>query len=227
MSAVRRAWPRTARERRRTAVLAAVLVALAPLAWRTWRAVDGEWTGVVAVPAPVERHRSTHLATGWEIVLEPGRAGESRVRVRTRSRAGRVMRVDREVLAVLRAPRPERRLVGAARAANPVGAPRLTRAIQTHRVLATAYDPGPEDNGAAWTGTTKLGWRARRGIVAVDPAVIPLRSLLYVEGYGLAWAGDTGGAIRGWHLDLCFNSTAEADGWGKRHVTVWVLSAAP
>ena len=34
-------------------------------------------------------------------------------------------------------------------------------------------------------------------VIAVDPSVIPLNSKVYVEGYGYAVAGDTGGAIEG------------------------------
>jgi uncharacterized protein YabE (DUF348 family)/3D (Asp-Asp-Asp) domain-containing protein len=44
------------------------------------------------------------------------------------------------------------------------------------------------------------GW----GLVAVDPRVIPLGSRLYLEGYGYAVAGDTGGVIKGDKIDVCF-----------------------
>jgi uncharacterized protein YabE (DUF348 family)/3D (Asp-Asp-Asp) domain-containing protein len=51
-------------------------------------------------------------------------------------------------------------------------------------------------------GITRLGWEMRHGIIAVDPQVIALRSQLYVPGYGLGVAGDTGGMIKGRHIDL-------------------------
>ncbi|MER3414189.1 MAG: hypothetical protein C4341_08150 [Armatimonadota bacterium] len=73
------------------------------------------------------------------------------------------------------------------------------------------------------SGRTSLGSEARRGIVAVDPNVIPLGTIVYVEGYGLAIAADTGGAIRGKRIDLCFNSHAEALQFGRRTVRVHVL----
>jgi 3D (Asp-Asp-Asp) domain-containing protein len=44
------------------------------------------------------------------------------------------------------------------------------------------------------------GW----GIVAVDRTVIPLGTRLFVEGYGYAVAGDTGSAIKGNKMDVCF-----------------------
>ena len=40
-----------------------------------------------------------------------------------------------------------------------------------------------------------LGVKAGYGVIAVDP-VIPLRSKVYVPGYGIAIAGDTGGSIK-------------------------------
>jgi 3D (Asp-Asp-Asp) domain-containing protein len=74
-----------------------------------------------------------------------------------------------------------------------------------------------------WAGITCLGWRTRYGIAAVDPKVIALKSLVYVDGYGLAWAGDIGGDIKGNRIDLCYNTTKEALNWGRRKVRVYVL----
>ena len=54
-------------------------------------------------------------------------------------------------------------------------------------------------------GLTRLGWPMRRGIVAVDPAVINLRTRVYVPGYGLGQAGDTGSAILGRRIDLGYD----------------------
>ncbi len=74
------------------------------------------------------------------------------------------------------------------------------------------------------TGRTYLGQRARRGIVAVDPRVIPLGARLFVEGYGEAVAGDIGGAIKGNRIDLCFETKREADRYGMQRIRVWILS---
>jgi 3D (Asp-Asp-Asp) domain-containing protein len=90
-------------------------------------------------------------------------------------------------------------------------------------MVATAYDPSPESNSVDWAGITCLGWRTRYGIAAVDPKVIALKSLVYVDGYGLAWAGDIGGDIKGNRIDLCYNTTKEALNWGRRKVRVYVL----
>lgn len=89
-------------------------------------------------------------------------------------------------------------------------------------VVATAYDPGAECNGGH-AGQTRTGLPAAFGIIAVDPRVIPLRSLVYVEGYGMAIAGDTGGAIKGMRIDLCYNSRAEANRFGRQKVKIHVM----
>lgn len=175
------------------------------------------------VAPPVQTRRSAKLAKGWEIILVPGIPGEERVRVAITHWYGRERSRTESSLEMTKPPRPELRMIGTARE-NAINAPKLTRVARTRRMEATGYDPGPHTNSWAYAGTTKLGWRTRRGIVAVDPKVIPLRSLLYIEGYGLAWAGDVGGAIKGDRLDLCFNKTEDALAWGRRKVTAYVLS---
>jgi 3D (Asp-Asp-Asp) domain-containing protein len=73
-------------------------------------------------------------------------------------------------------------------------------------VEATAYTPyacGVDANWIAWRRSLfhiPAGW----GVVAVDKHVIPLGTRLFVEGYGYAVAGDTGAAIKGDKMDLCF-----------------------
>ena len=51
-------------------------------------------------------------------------------------------------------------------------------------------------------GYTRLGWKLKKGVVATDPSVIPLKTYLYVPGYGPARAGDTGGGVKGVMVDL-------------------------
>lgn len=91
-----------------------------------------------------------------------------------------------------------------------------SKAITVNATAYTPYDPG-------CTGITATGMRAGKGVVAVDPRVIPLGSKVYVPGYGVAVAADTGGAIKGNRLDVCYNTLSEAFGWGRKNVTVYVL----
>ena len=83
---------------------------------------------------------------------------------------------------------------------------------------ATAYTWG---GGAS--GTTSLGLWPKRGIVAVDPRMIPYYTKMYIPGYGMAMAGDTGGAIVGHRIDLFMDTLAECYQWGRRDVEIYIL----
>jgi len=75
------------------------------------------------------------------------------------------------------------------------------------RMLATSYTPatcGKEPDHPLY-GITRLGWKATKGIVAVDPRVINLLAEVYVPDYGFGTAGDTGGMINGRRIDLCYD----------------------
>lgn len=61
-------------------------------------------------------------------------------------------------------------------------------------------------------------------VIAVDPSVIPLGSKVWVEGYGYAVAGDTGGAIKGNRIDLHVPNDATARKFGRRQVKIKVLN---
>lgn len=86
----------------------------------------------------------------------------------------------------------------------------------------SAYDPSG-GRGKRATGRTATGRPATYGMIAVDPRVIPIGTLLYVEGYGMGLAADTGGAIKGNKIDLCFRTRAQAMAWGRRNVKVHIL----
>jgi uncharacterized protein YabE (DUF348 family)/3D (Asp-Asp-Asp) domain-containing protein len=73
-------------------------------------------------------------------------------------------------------------------------------------VESTAYTPFECGQDATWVAVKRRQYRIPEGwgVVAVDPRVIPLGSRLFVEGYGYAVAADTGGAIQGGIIDVCF-----------------------
>jgi 3D (Asp-Asp-Asp) domain-containing protein len=89
-------------------------------------------------------------------------------------------------------------------------------------VTATAYDTSPQTLPRS-TGRTATGRKAEFGVIAVDPRVIPLGTIVFVEGYGMAIAADTGGAIKGHKIDVCMNSRREALNWGRRKVRIHIL----
>lgn len=88
--------------------------------------------------------------------------------------------------------------------------------------VATAYD-AVSLGYAPGTARTATGAIAQRGVIAVDPSVIPLGTRVYVDGYGYAVAADTGGVIKGNKIDLCFDTRAESLQFGRRTVNVYIL----
>ncbi|KYC59065.1 3D domain-containing protein [Heyndrickxia coagulans] len=95
---------------------------------------------------------------------------------------------------------------------------------KTMTVTATAYtanDPG-------CSGVTATGINVKNNpnakVIAVDPNVIPLGSKVYVEGYGTAVAGDTGGAIKGNRIDVLVPDSGKAANWGRRTIQITVLN---
>jgi 3D (Asp-Asp-Asp) domain-containing protein len=94
--------------------------------------------------------------------------------------------------------------------------------------LATAY--GPPWGGIQGNGVTATGLNLTAGPpaleVAVDPSVIPLRSYVHVQPNPFAtssafYAGDTGGAIIGKHIDIYdWRGRTDQNAWGERAVSV-------
>lgn len=60
--------------------------------------------------------------------------------------------------------------------------------------------------------------------IAVDPSIIPLGSKVYIPGYGLAIASDTGGLIKGNRIDLFLNSEDECINWGVQTVSLYLIA---
>ncbi len=86
--------------------------------------------------------------------------------------------------------------------------------IGEFKMVATAYVGG---------GRTATGVKARKGIAAVDPSVIPIGTKLYIEGYGEALAADIGSSIKGNRIDLCFDTLKECRIFGRRTITVYLV----
>ncbi|PQZ56798.1 enterotoxin [Bacillus sp. MYb209] len=112
--------------------------------------------------------------------------------------------------------------VKAAETSEPSGGRELT-------VVATAYTAHPSENGGTYGGRvlTAMGHdltaNPNMKMIAVDPKVIPLGSKVWVEGYGEAIAGDTGGAIKGNRIDILLGSDSAANKWGRKTVKVKIL----
>lgn len=90
-------------------------------------------------------------------------------------------------------------------------------------VKATAYTASCE--GCSGTTATGINLKANpdKKVIAVDPSVIPLGSKVYVEGYGEAIAGDTGGAIKGNRIDVFIPSHQDAVEFGVKQLKVTII----
>ncbi|WP_026568103.1 3D domain-containing protein [Bacillus sp. UNC41MFS5] len=90
-------------------------------------------------------------------------------------------------------------------------------------VRATAYTASCE--GCSGTTATGINLKANpdKKVIAVDPSVIPLGSKVYVEGYGEAVAGDTGGAIKGNRIDVFIPSEQDAVEFGVKQLEVTII----
>jgi 3D (Asp-Asp-Asp) domain-containing protein len=168
-------------------------------------------------PFTVVHQPDPTMEKGTEEVVEEGRDG---IRVSTvKLHFADSSQVAEEVLAekVTAAPTPRIIRVGTRDTVDTSrGAVRFRRVTTME---ASAYLP---TDGSSH-GITASGIPARHGVVAVDPDVIPLGTRLYVPGYGLALAADTGGAIVGNRIDLCMENYSEAWSFGRRTVRVYIL----
>ncbi|WP_342528130.1 LysM peptidoglycan-binding domain-containing protein [Chryseomicrobium sp. FSL W7-1435] len=107
---------------------------------------------------------------------------------------------------------------------NPTPAKQTSpEAAQTFKVEATAYTA--YCTGCSGVTATGIDLRANPHlkVIAVDPKVIPLGSRVWVEGYGEAIAGDTGGAIKGNKIDVFIPNQQDALNWGRKTVTIKIL----
>jgi 3D (Asp-Asp-Asp) domain-containing protein len=97
------------------------------------------------------------------------------------------------------------------------------KVVKTITVTATAYTA----NCKRCSGITATGINLKKHpnlkVISVDPRVIKLGTKVYVEGYGYAIAGDTGGAMRGNKIDIFVPSYKKAIQWGRKTVKVQIL----
>lgn len=86
-------------------------------------------------------------------------------------------------------------------------------------VSATAYsrfDPGLSNHTAS-------GTLVRRGVIAVDPTIIPMGTHVFIPGYGEAIAEDIGSAIRGNKIDIAFDTAEEAIMFGRKNIEIFIM----
>ncbi len=181
----------------------------------------GEVTVDEDIPFGTVRRDDGSIEAGLYKVYRYGTPGVSRVTYKVRYEDGE--EASREELAreEVEAPTSQILLVGTLREVSRGGeVVRFQRAVE---VLSTAYCPCTKCCGPNASGITRLGLPATKGVIAVDPRVIPLGSRVYVDGYGFALAADTGSAIKGDRIDVCFATHDEALRWGMRNLKVYII----
>ena len=195
------------------------------------------------IPFSTIRVANPALKEGEKRIIEEGRAGlrENKIKVYFKGEE----EVHREKLSSEVAKSPVDRIIeyGGNEEAISRGGEKL-QYEKALKVEATAYCPGTSaskcpinstgaskctgyhNDGLTFTGKEAVageGTLKDPHIVAVDPSIIPLKSLLYVEGLGFAKAEDTGSAIKGKIIDILFDYHPQAKEFGRQERKVYVL----
>lgn len=193
-------------------------------------------TDVVEEPAnfAVETRNDPKLLKGREKVVQDGKKGTVSRKFEVVKENGK--EVSRTLLQETVLKEPQKKIVAVGTKKMVVSAATRNSGVGVSRNNSSASSGGGEFyvtataytaycNGC--TGITRTGINLRANpdlkVIAVDPKVIPLGSKVWVEGYGYAVAGDTGGAIKGNKIDLHIPSKSEAYKFGKRKVKMKII----
>ncbi len=160
------------------------------------------------IPFQVVYVGDDNLAIDRQRIVHPGSQGILRSRHRIRYEDG--VEVVRRLEDQWQAAAPENKVIAYGRKVEPLTLETPDGPItywRKMRVYTTAYSPARSGtpSTAAWYGRTRIGLPLTKGLVAVDPAIIPLRHHMYVPGYGFGMAADTGGGIKGRFIDLGYD----------------------
>jgi uncharacterized protein YabE (DUF348 family) len=182
----------------------------------------------LATPFATVKKNDSSLAYGKQKVITVGKSGVTLKVTEVVYEGDRPVRRHVKLQSVLSLPQSQVVAVGTKRriaslVKSPIYVTRGSKRASGGTVIsmrASAYAP---NYGPGVGSKCANGMKAQRGVVAVDPRVIPLGTRLYVEGYGEAVAADTGGAIKGNRIDLCYNTPGECFKFGRQTVKVHVL----
>ncbi|AYC30860.1 DUF348 domain-containing protein [Paenisporosarcina cavernae] len=171
-----------------------------------------------------ETKKDKNILKGQEKVVQAGEKGKIARTIEIIKENGKA--VSRSVVSekVLKEPTKKVVAVGTkvmTASVSRSNAPSTGRTVTVSSTAYTAYC-----NGCSGVTATGINLRANPDlkVIAVDPSVIPLGSKVWVEGYGYAIAGDTGGAIKGHKIDLFMPTTSQALSYGRKTVTVKILN---
>ncbi|GGE84554.1 G5 and 3D domain-containing protein [Priestia taiwanensis] len=173
-------------------------------------------TDVVEEPISysVVKQSDANLDSGTEKVLTQGENGLKQKTVEIVKENGK--EVSRTVMSEQVTKNPKNQVVAAGTRQGSVAREMV--------VEATAYAASQPGNQGLTAGGYNIQKNPGMKLIAVDPRVIPLGTKVWVEGYGYAIAGDTGGAIKGNKIDVLLPSIKEVYQWGRKKVTIKILN---
>ncbi|MCB0182849.1 MAG: DUF348 domain-containing protein, partial [Caldilineaceae bacterium] len=170
-----------------------------------------------------------NLTIDNQSVVAPGAEGITRQRFRVRYENGAEIARSPEDTWI--AQEPAQRVIAYGQRIDPQTATMPDGTVITYwrkiRMLASSYSAGTAGVATSnpWYGRTYTGEQMRKGIVAVDPRIIALRSQVYIPGYGIGDALDTGSAILARRIDLGYDDD-NLELW-NRWIDVYLLWPPP
>jgi len=185
-----------------------------------------------SIPYTVHKKANKKLDEGLERLVQVGQAGKAERQYEVIEEDGR--EVSRRLLAEKILSKPVNMIMEFGTALSyKTSRGEKFRYSKVLDMTATAYTSSLKDTGKApghpLFGITATGIKAKKGVIAVDPKVIPLYTRVYVEiegnmeDYGFAVAADVGGAIKGNKIDLYYDSQEFVDRFGVKKVKVYIL----
>lgn len=187
---------------------------------------------VVDAPIPYESllQGTDQLEIDQRAVLQAGEVGILRQRVRVRYENG--VEISQMVDGEWVAKEPQDEIIGYGTQVvvrlldTPEGPVEYWRKVRMRVTSYMAQTSGKPRNHPGY-GITASGVIAGYGVVAIDPRVVPFRSEVYVPGYGRAFAGDTGGGVKGRWIDLGYEDDWDTFESWSGYVDVYYLAPIP
>ncbi len=200
----------------------------ANMAIRVVRVSDEDQIEQTTIDFKRERQADPTLPMDTEQVIQQGTVGIQERRIHIRREDGVAVSSSTGELIIVQQPRNEITAVGTLPVLKDLDTP--NGPVQYWRIIkmkVASYKPSstgkaPDD---PTYGITATGERLKKGIVAVDPKLIPLKTTVYIPGYGMAVAGDIGGSVQGQIIDLGY-SDDDYQPWSGT-VDIYLLPPTP
>lgn len=180
------------------------------------------------VPYQIKTIQDANLDIGQKVTFKEGQAGLKEISYKVTIENGQPLKKD--ILSETILSNPQDKVVKIGTRQMLVSSRGSYKFRHVLDMSATAYTSSFKDTGKRpgdrGFGVTRSGTKARVGVIAVDPRIIPLGTKVYIESPHInmvAIAEDTGGAIKGNKIDIYMNDQSTVDRFGRKKVRVYVL----